>query len=196
MTSTLTTATYVMRPGQEADRSDVAALIRARAAWMRAHDHGRWTSWDRNADELANQVGDPRWPTWVLCSDQHGIVGVTTASPTTPHLGWSDEEQGQPAIFLQSTATDPHHERRHLGVLIAFWALDYAAQVGKDWVRRGVLTIGNDNRGLVRYYQQQGWRVVRAGHHPRRQEVTVWSLQRPAELQPDMREVLHFDRPE
>ncbi|XVV06305.1 hypothetical protein ACQPW3_13315 [Actinosynnema sp. CA-248983] len=194
MTTTVLTASYIMRPGRETDRAEVATLIRARAAWMREHGHGRWTSWDGNADQLANQVGDPDWPTWVLCNADHAVVGVTTATHSTPLLGWTEEEQAQPALFLQTTVTDPNHERRHLGVLIAFWALDYGAKSGKDWVRRGVLTIGNDNRGLVRYYQQQGWRVVRTIRHPRRPEVTVWSLQRPAELQPDLSQIVRSER--
>ncbi|MBB5804625.1 GNAT superfamily N-acetyltransferase [Saccharothrix ecbatanensis] len=116
----------------------------------------------------------------------NSIVGVTTASGETPLMGWSEDERGQRAIFLQSTLTDPRFTRQGLGVLIAFWALDYAAREGHDWVRRGVLTVGEDNLGLVRYYRSQGWRVVRAVPHPRRRDVTVWSLQRPAERQPDL----------
>ncbi|QTR04390.1 hypothetical protein J7S33_05685, partial [Saccharothrix algeriensis] len=89
---------------------------------------------------MAGQVGDDRWPTWVLCESRGGVVGVTSASPLTPALGWSPEEQAQSATFLQSTVTDPRFVGRGLGVVIAFWALDYAAGLGHDWVRRGVLT--------------------------------------------------------
>ncbi|NUT49402.1 MAG: hypothetical protein HOV94_19150 [Saccharothrix sp.] len=177
---------YLMRPGRVTDRVEVAGMIRARAAWMREAGHRRWAGWDRNADELAAQLGDPRWPTWVLCDPAEGIVGLTTAADDTPLLGWSERERAEGAVFLQSTVTDPHCSGRGLGVLIAYWALDHAARQGRRWVRRGVLTAGDDNRGLLRYYRWQGWRVVRASRHPRRPEVTVWSLQRPAEHQPEL----------
>jgi hypothetical protein len=174
--------TYSIRPGTTADRDEVAEMIRVRAAWMREHDHGRWVSWDRDADVLADQLGDPNWPTWVVTA-AHRIVGITTATFETPHLGWTESEQAEPAVFLQSTLTHPHHAGEGLGIMVAFWALDYAARHDRHWVRRGVLTIGHDNLGLVRYYRSQGWRVTRALPHPRRPAVTVWSLQRPAELQ-------------
>lgn len=190
MTTPTATSAYLIRPGRAVDRPEVAKMIRARATWMRDSGYGRWVGWERNADELASQVGDDEWPTWVLCDSANGIVGVTTASHETPLTGWSEDEREQRAVFLQSTVTDPHFTGQGLGVLIAFCALDYAAEDGHDWVRRGVLTVGKDNLGLVSYYRRQGWRVVRAVPHPRRRDVTVWSLQRPAERQPGLSELV------
>jgi hypothetical protein len=99
----------------------------------------------------------------------------------------------EPSVFLQSTVTDPSFAGVNLGMMIAYWALDYAAANGKRWTRRGVLTIGRDNIGLVHYYRLQGWRVARATRHPRRSEITAWSLQRPAAPQPELAEVLKWE---
>lgn len=151
----------------------------------------RWRSWDRDADVLAEQVGDPDWPVFVLTEDDQ-IVGMTTASFELPQLGWHEEEVAEPSVFLQSTVTDPRVSGADLGMMIAYWALDYAAANGKRWTRRGVLTIGRDNLGLVRYYRLQGWRVARAIRHPRRPEITVWSLQRPAAPQPELGDVVKW----
>jgi hypothetical protein len=75
-------------------------------------------------------------------------------------------------------------------MVIAFWALDHAARQGHRWVRRGVLTDDNGaNRGLIRYYRKQGWRVVRSITHPHRADITVWSLARPTELQPHLPDI-------
>jgi hypothetical protein len=174
-----------MRPGRASDRDQVQAMIRERAGWMREHGQQRWTTWDRGAQALADQVGDPAWPTWVLVTNSDEILGVTTAGRETPHLGWTEQEQDERALFLQGTVTHPRHAGHGLGIVIAFWALDYAAREGMQWVRRGVLTVGDANRGLVRYYRQQGWRVARALPHPRKPGVTVWSLQRIAARQPN-----------
>jgi hypothetical protein len=176
---------YTIRPGGTADRDEVADMIRARAEWMRKHGHGRWATWARDAGVLADQLGEPDWPTWVVTASQR-IVGITTATFETPFLGWTEQEQTEQAVFLQSTVTHPQLAGNSLGVMIAFWALDHAARHGMQWVRRGVLTIGRDNMGLVHYYRSQGWRVARAVVHPRRSDVTVWSLQRPATRQPDL----------
>lgn len=186
MTTITVLTTCTMRPGSIADHDQVRSMVRSRARWMREHGQDRWRTWDLSADALAEQVGNPDWPTWVLATAEGEIVGVTTAGTETPHLGWTDQEQAEAAVFLQTTVTDPWYAGQGLGIVIAFWALDYAAREGKQWVRRGVLTIGDANRGLVRYYREQGWRVVRNVPHPRKPGVEVWSLQRPAERQPDL----------
>lgn len=166
-------------------------MIRARARWMREHGHGRWVGWDRDARVLADQLGEPNWPTWVV-TGANRIVGVTTATFETPYLGWTEQEQAEPAVFLQSTVTHPQFAGTGLGIVIAFWALDHAARYGRLWVRRGVLTIDRDNLGLVGYYRSQGWRVTRAVPHPRRAAITVWSLQRPAAHQEEFARLTHL----
>jgi GNAT superfamily N-acetyltransferase len=181
---------YLIRPGAAADRDGVVAMIRARAGWLREHGHDRWASWARSAETLGDQVGDPEWPVWVLTSGAGRVVGCTTAATDTPRLAWTEQERAEPAVFLQSTVTHPDLAGRGVGVLIAFWALDHAARHGRRWVRRGVLTLGPANRGLVRYYRWQGWRVVRVIPHPRKDNVLVWSLQRPAAPQPDLAGIL------
>lgn len=58
--------------------------------------------------------------------------------------------------------------------------------------RLGVADQGVPPPGVGR---RQGWRVVRTGAHPRRREVTVWSLQRPAERQPELDGAVRQSRP-
>jgi hypothetical protein len=150
---------------------------------MRDRNQPSWVGWDRNADVLAAQCAEDDWPTWVVRTERGDVVGVTTTSFVTPFLGWTEREQAEPALFLQSTVTHPRLAGTGLGTAIAFWALDQGARNGRAWVRRGVLTRDRQNLGLVRHYRSQGWRVARAVVHPRRCDVTVWSLQRPTERQ-------------
>ncbi len=157
---------FEMRFGTEADRPAAAKMIRSRAAWMRERGM-RWSSWDRDADVLAEQIGDPDWPVFVLTKDDQ-IVGMTTATFELPHLGWHDNEIAEPSVFLQSTVTDPSFSGVNLGMLIAYWGARLRGRVVEQWTRRGVLTIGRDNIGLVQYYRLQGWRVAR--------EVLTWKF--------------------
>jgi GNAT superfamily N-acetyltransferase len=181
---------FEIRRGTEADRPAAAEMIRSRAEWLKAHGH-KWESWAKNADELAEQIGTARFPVFVLTKDEQ-IVGMTTATFTVPNLGWTEDEIAEPSVFLQTTVTDPGYTGTNLGMMIAYWALDYAAANGKQWTRRGVLTIGRSNLGLVHYYRLQGWRVVRAVEHPRRPGMTVWSLQRPAAPQAELDGLLRW----
>lgn len=174
-------ALIVIRPAVADDRDGIASLIRRRAAWMRDGGLLRWRGWEIGADVLAGQADDPRWAVWVVVAESGAVIGVTTTD-VTPELGWTEQERAEPAVFLQSTVTDPAHAG--VGMAIAFWALDFAARRGDRWVRRGVLTDGDGgNAGLVRYYRRQGWRVVRRVGHSRKAGITVWSLARPAERQ-------------
>ncbi|RZS39310.1 hypothetical protein EV193_104527 [Herbihabitans rhizosphaerae] len=181
---------YLIRPAEPADRAAVEALVRARSAWMRDHGLGRWRGWEHSARALADQIAEPDWPVWVLVDPAGDLIGVTTTDET-PHLGWTEHERAEPAIFLQSTVTHPDHAGQSLGMVIAFWALDRAARLGQRWVRRGVLTDQHGgNLGLIAYYRRQGWRVVRTIPHPRKPQITVWSLARPAARQPDLDRVV------
>ncbi len=176
---------YVIRPGEPGDHGSLAALVSHRAAWMRDCGFRRWKGLAHSADALAGQLAEPDWPVWVLADSDGTLLGCTTATDDTPPLGWTEQERAEPATFLVSTVTDPARVGDGVGMVIAFWALDHAARQGHQWVRRGVLTDDQGaNRGLVRYYRRQGWRVVRSMTHPRRPDITVWSLARPAEPQP------------
>ena len=177
---------YLIRRAAPGDGADVAALVRARADWMRAGGLAAWREWADFAGVLAGRTADPAHPIWLLHAGSR-LLGCTTVADT-PGLGWTERERAEPAVFLQSTVTLPGHPG--LGTVVAFWALDHAARRGARWVRRGVLTAGVRADGLVRYYRRQGWRVVRVAAHPERVGVHVWLLARPAAPQPDLADVV------
>lgn len=181
---------FVIRPAVAADREAVVALVQARARWMRARGHQGWPSWMLVAESLGDQAAAPGRPVWVLATPDGTLAGVTTAEAVTPPLAWSADERAESALILHSTVTHPDRAGQGTGTLVAFWALDHAFRHGRVWVRRNVLTSGATDRGLLRYYRSQGWRVVRAVPHPHRPDALVWSLQRPAQPQPDLASVV------
>jgi GNAT superfamily N-acetyltransferase len=149
---------YLTRPARPDDENAVAALIRARAAWMAGRGLDGWCGWADAAERLAAQVGDPHFPVWTLTQTSDGrVAGITTAFTDTPSWGWTEAERAESAVFLATTVTDPELRGDRPGRRIVLWALDHAAQNGHRRVRRGC-----SGGGLLRYYRDvQGWTLVR-----------------------------------
>ena len=176
---------FEMRPARTSDRPQIAALIRARADWMRGRGLPGWEGWHSGADDLAGQAGVDGLAVWALVDSPTGaIVGITSLYEQASPLLWPNEsERRQPSFFLATTVTHPASAGHRPGCLIAWWALDRAAREGRMWVRRGT----GPYPGLIAYYRDvQGWRVVRTVQH---QGVTAHALQRRAELQPHLPEL-------
>ncbi|KWX02634.1 hypothetical protein LI90_3677 [Carbonactinospora thermoautotrophica] len=161
---------FAMRLAVAADAPAVAAMIHARCTWL---EERGLPSWRDSVDELAAQAENPDGSMWVLEDDGGRIVGCTTVQEETPPWGWTPEELAEPAHYLYTTVTDPAYRAFKPGTLIAWWAVDRAAQVGKSWVRRGCFF-----PGLVRYYERQGFTLF---HEVQRTRRRVYLMGRRAE---------------
>ncbi|MFE4831427.1 GNAT family N-acetyltransferase [Streptomyces sp. NPDC056672] len=138
-----------MRPATSADRSAVAELIHARCTWM---EQRGMPSWRESADDLASQCDNPYGDVWLLEMDGSRIVGRTTVQDQGPSWGWTAEERSEPALYLNTSVTDPAVRHLGPGTLMAWWAVDRAAREGRAWVRRDCLW-----PDLVRSYETQGF---------------------------------------
>lgn len=169
---------FVIRPAAPDDVEPMAALIRARCAWM---EERGIPSWRDNADELASFAANSGGDVWTLATDRGQVVGMTTLQHQGPPWGWTPEENDEPAYHLTTTVTDPAFRKHKPGTLIALWAVDKAARDGLLWVRRGC-----HFQGLVRYYECQGFAVV----HPAAAETKeTYCMARKAEEIPGLWEM-------
>ncbi|GAA1775039.1 GNAT family N-acetyltransferase [Streptomonospora arabica] len=142
---------FTMRPATAADVPGVAAMLRARCDWM---EERGIPSWRGSVDDLAGQAANGAM--WVLGDGGGRTVGCTTVLPRAPATDWTPDEVAEPSLYLFTTATDPAYREHRPGTLIALWAVDRAARHGRFWVRRGCY-----DPALARYYQQQGFTLVR-----------------------------------
>ncbi|MFE6481430.1 GNAT family N-acetyltransferase [Streptomyces sp. NPDC057757] len=169
---------YEMRPAAAEDQESIATMVRARMAWMRERGVPDWPRTDEDVNTIASQAADPNFPVWALI-DKCKVIGCTTVFATTPEWGWTTEELAQSAYFLATSFTHPSHRRDRPGRLMAWWALDRAAQQGVEWVRRGTFA-----ERLMAYYRDvQGWELVRThqrGNH------TAYLMARRAEFLPSL----------
>jgi hypothetical protein len=142
----------VMRPAMSRDIPAVAEMIRTRCTWL---EERGLPSWRENLDDLAGQCDNPCGDVWVLELDGSRILGRTTVQEQGPPWGWTERERAEPALYLNTTVTHPEFRELKPGTLMAWWAVDRAASMGADWVRRDCLW-----PGLVRYYESQGFALL------------------------------------
>lgn len=148
----------VMRSANAADGLAVRELIGARCDWM---EERGLPSWRPSIDDLVSQCDNSCGDVWVLELDGR-VVGRTTLQDQGPPWGWTDAEKHEPALYMTTSITDPAFRGMKPGTLMAWWAVDQAAQRGASWVRRDCLF-----PELVRYYQTQGYDLVREVEHGR-----------------------------
>jgi hypothetical protein len=159
-----------MRLATARDVPAVADMIGARCGWM---EERGLPSWRESLDDLAGQCENPCGDVWVLEKDGARIVGRTTVQEQGPPWGWTQAERAEPALYLNTTVTDPAFRKLKPGTLMAWWAVDRAAKVGAEWVRRDCLW-----PNLVRYYEGQGFTLL---HEVERTKYRLYMLARRAE---------------
>lgn len=143
----------VVRPAEAADRPAVQEMISARCAWM---EERGMPSWRPRLDDLVSQCDNPYGDVWVLEQDGSRIIGRTTLQEQGPPWGWTDQEKAEPALYMTTSVTDPAFRDVKPGTLMAWWAVDRAAELGLAWVRRDCMFAE-----LAKYYLTQGFDLVR-----------------------------------
>jgi len=143
---------FVMRPARPGDREAFAELLLARCEWMELRGI---PSWRPSADDLVAMCDNPYGDVWVMEDEDGRMVGRTTVQPQGAPW-WTAAERAEPPFYLSTTVTHPGFRRWKPGTLIAWWAVNRAAEQGARWVRRDCL-----EPGLLRYYRSQGFTLVR-----------------------------------
>lgn len=154
---------YRMRPAQCADRPQIRELVTVRSRWLVSCGVIKQLPDLSASRELAGTRDDDGRPLVWVCHDEDGVLrGVTSLLSEMPDGTWRGDELTDRALLLTGTWTDPQARSDRLGALMAWWALDYAAEQGATWLRR----ITSSSR-LMEYHQQQGWTLQRTAHKGR-----------------------------
>lgn len=78
---------------------------------------------------------------------------------------WTAEDEPEDALYLHRMAVTREFAGTGIGAVLLDWASERAAAVGKRWLR---LDAWKDNAGLHRYYESQGFILVRVIDLPHR----------------------------
>ncbi|WP_225878360.1 GNAT family N-acetyltransferase [Spongiactinospora rosea] len=113
-------------------------------------------SWRARLDDLVSHCDNRYGDVWVLEKDGQRIIGRTTLQEHGPPWGWTEQEKAEPSLYMSTSVTDPAFRAIKPGRLMAWWAVDRAAELGLTWVRRDCLL-----PELAKYYLTQGYDLVR-----------------------------------
>ena len=132
-------------------------MIGARCGWLESRG---LPSWRPALDDLVSQTDNPCGDVWVLELDESRVIGRTTLQEHAPPWGWTAQERAEPALYMTTSVTDPEFRSLKPGTLMACWAVDRAAHLGAQWVRRDCLV-----PELAKYYLTQKYDLVREAEH-------------------------------
>jgi ribosomal protein S18 acetylase RimI-like enzyme len=158
----------MMRRATAQDVDTILAWRRQLAQWLRTRGSDQWSDpMPRQAVAVTVAAGQ----TWMACDGAEPMGTITTyAWPDSGHiwvsdagasakpLPWRPEDGLNDALYLSKTMVPPQYAGRGLGAEMADWASGRAYAAGATWVRLDAWTT---NHALHRYYQRQGFTLVR-----------------------------------
>ncbi|GAA3661891.1 hypothetical protein GCM10022224_026880 [Nonomuraea antimicrobica] len=141
-------------------KSDTERVIELRAEserWLAKRGIQQWTArWDEiGREKIRRNIANRE--TWVFEDDGEAIAAVTLNA--RPDLDFWDLDADGPALYLYKLLLARDRAGEGLGADIVNWSVDQAARRGFPWLR---LDVCRTNKGLQRYYREQGFDHVRS----------------------------------
>lgn len=165
---------------ENATPDDLAQLLAFReeaAAWLSALGSDQWRR-PYPADRLLSTI---EAGTVFMVRDGDATAATITLTPDAEEGLWTDEELGEPSMFVNKLTVARTHAGKDLGGRLLDWAGDRAYRSGAKWLRLDAWTT---NEPLQRYYLTHGFEYVRTvtegGAVNGGPRVSGWLAQRPA----------------
>ncbi|MGW0968318.1 GNAT family N-acetyltransferase [Streptomyces sp. NPDC002516] len=140
-----------------AEPHDVTRLLAFRdeaAAWLRTLGSDQWSR-PYPADKLLATIEAGMV---FMLRDGHTTVGTITLTPEAEAGLWTNDELGEPSMFVNKLTVAREYAGQNLGGRLLDWAGDRAYRSGAEWLRLDAWTT---NESLQRYYLAQGFEYVR-----------------------------------
>ncbi|MFJ5799739.1 GNAT family N-acetyltransferase [Streptomyces decoyicus] len=141
-------------PAQPGDVAKLLAFREEAAAWLTQLGSDQWQR-PYPADRLLATI---RSGTVFMVLDGDATAATITLTPEAEEGLWTEEELGEPSMFVNKLTVARTHAGQNLGGRLLDWAGDRAYRAGAKWLRLDAWTT---NGALQRYYLQQGFEHVR-----------------------------------
>jgi GNAT superfamily N-acetyltransferase len=93
-----------------------------------------------------------------MLRDGHTTAGTITLTPEAEEGLWTDEELGEPSMFINKLTVAREYAGQDLGGRLLDWAGDRAYRAGARWIRLDAWTT---NKKLQEYYVEHGFTYIR-----------------------------------
>lgn len=141
-------------------------LRREAERWLAARGITQWTEkWVDVANDKAERAVRQQ-QAWVVTADDETAATITLGGPDEDL--WRPEDG--PALYMYKLIVARANAGDRLGEDLMIWAADFAARYGYPCLR---LDCWPANQGLVQYYKQRGWTLVRTVNAPGRDTGTL-----------------------
>lgn len=150
------TSTYAGRPAGTSDIDAITALVREAADWLAELGLDQWRGDEErcrsrvHTDIVAGSV-------WVV-EDDGVVVATITVDEWADADFWRHTDHVHDALYAHRMAVARSHKGRGLGSALLDLAANLAERECRSWLR---FDAWSTNDALHRYYEQQGFEMVR-----------------------------------
>lgn len=161
-----------IRPARPDELDTVADLWQHAARWLASRGIDQWQYPPRREAITASiDAGNECW----LVEQGPDLVGTITLDRRADPQFWRATDDPETALYAHRMVVRREFAGASIGAALLDWASTRAATEGKKWLR---LDAWRTNRDLHRYYESQGFELVRVVENPRRRSGALF--QRPA----------------
>ncbi|MBM9505299.1 GNAT family N-acetyltransferase [Actinacidiphila acididurans] len=150
-----------IRPAQPGELRVVEDLLREASAWLASRGIDQW-QFPPHRDRITQALR--RGEVFLATTDGLPMATLQLDDHADPEF-WTTEDKPGDALYVHRMAVSRKFAGSGVGGTLLNWALERAATAGKPWLR---LDAWKDNHGLHRYYESQGFTLVRVIDLPHR----------------------------
>ena len=144
----------ILAPATSDDLPLLLAFREEAASWLSALGTDQWSR-PYPADRLLATI---EAGTVFMVRDGEAAAATITLTPEAEKGLWSEEELGEPSMFINKFTVSREYAGQNLGGRLLDWAGDRAFRSSAKWLRLDAWTT---NEALQRYYLRQGFEHVR-----------------------------------
>ncbi|MCA1195333.1 GNAT family N-acetyltransferase [Saccharopolyspora sp. 6V] len=148
----------MLRRAELSDLGEICQLREESARWLARAGFDQWNNTGISLGQFSQRVTESidGGETWVIEQDAHVVSTAAIDSKSDPGL-WSKEELRE-SVIIHRMMTSREYSGRGYGSLLIKLARHIGFRRGKNYVR---LDAWSSNESLHRYYEEQGFRLVR-----------------------------------
>ncbi|MBN3930899.1 GNAT family N-acetyltransferase [Streptomyces verrucosisporus] len=144
-----------IRPASAEELPTVEELLIEASEWLASRGIDQW-QFPPHRDRIQKAIRHAEC--FLAVDDEDRPIGTITVDDHADPEFWTEADDPGSALYVHRMATSRAAAGRDVGAVMLDWATKRAAQQGKGWLR---LDAWKTNPGLHRYYERQGFTLVR-----------------------------------